>query len=360
MDPDHGLFAHQDQAFDLYTASRTNPQTVEEAITNNGKGWTITSKVDNTYELLQRNEEEVISVLGQTKKTRKYMKKEGEEIMKSTTTFVAPSMIDMGRRNEKNEATFCTAFFITPTGVGKSRFMACSIAKTPRWIHIPRWIGHVILNNFLDQDTYLLATQQRHVLALESQLTEEIQQGDKSITDDLSKTIVPVRKRLYNYRSPTEKLGSKVGNWLDATISRVPNRTPAILALGGYKSASEKLDMSRREVLDRHVQHTTKCKDSMDLVRFCKKLRRGMTMIAILPILLRTMMPFGTTVTFFNSFLLKINRRLSPGLVLTTWVMSAMVSCLCKKLENEFKFKYSEEYRDRDMDKVPSIWMDRL
>lgn len=360
MDPDHGLFAHQDQAFDLYSASRTNPQTIEEATTNNGKGWTITSKVDNTYELLQRNEEEVISVLGQTKKKRKYTKKEGEEIMKSTTTFIAPSMIYMGRRNDKGEGKFATAFFITPTGVGKSRFMACSIAKIPRWINIPRWIGQVIVNNFLDQDTYLLATQQRHVLALESQLTKEIQQGDESTTDDSNKTALPVRKRLYNYRSPTEKLGSKVGNWLDSTISRVPNRTPAILALGGYKSALKKLDMTRREVLDRHVQHTSKCKDSMDFVRFCKKLRRSMTMIAILPVLLRTLMPFGTTMTFLNSFLLKVNSRLSPSLVLSIWAVSGMVSYLCKKLENEFKFKYAEEYRNRDMDKVPSVWMDRL
>jgi hypothetical protein len=43
MDPDHGLFVHQNTAFDLYIASKTNPISIQETSTKNGKGRSITS-----------------------------------------------------------------------------------------------------------------------------------------------------------------------------------------------------------------------------------------------------------------------------------------------------------------------------
>jgi hypothetical protein len=43
MDSDHGLFVHQNTAFDLYIASKTNPISIQETSTNNGKGRSITS-----------------------------------------------------------------------------------------------------------------------------------------------------------------------------------------------------------------------------------------------------------------------------------------------------------------------------
>ena len=103
--------------------------------------------------------------------------------------------------------------------------MSAQIIKdAPKWLKIPRWfgayvsiydllisiqqltpynmwlllrIGHIILNNFLDQDTFLLATQQKHVLGAESQLSLEAGTESGEITISLS-----VRKKIYKYRSP--------------------------------------------------------------------------------------------------------------------------------------------------------------
>jgi hypothetical protein len=122
-----------------------------------------------------------------------------------------------------------TVFFVCPTGTGKSRFMSCQIVNTktiPKLLKIPTWLVHVFLNNFLDQDMYLLATQQRDVLATESQLLLDMEMemriksqnmhGNDDDKDMMKKTI-PVCKQLYNYQSPTEKVGIQVGNWLDTT-----------------------------------------------------------------------------------------------------------------------------------------------
>jgi hypothetical protein len=115
----------------------------------------------------------------------------------------------------------------------------------------PRWLVHVFLNNFLDQDTYLLATQQRYVLATESQLLLDMEMemnmnsqntdgtDDDDDDKDMTKKTIPIRKQLYNYQSPIEKLGIKVGNWLDTTLSRVPNRLQSIRAYGGYNKGLE-------------------------------------------------------------------------------------------------------------------------
>ena len=45
-------------------------------------------------------------------------------------------------------------------GVGRTRFFSrYSRSIAPR-LHPPRWLFNLALNDFLDQDTYLLATQQ--------------------------------------------------------------------------------------------------------------------------------------------------------------------------------------------------------
>jgi hypothetical protein len=60
------------------------------------------------------------------------------------------------RRDKNGDTSFLNAFFLSPTGVGRTRFLAAGVGRTP--IAVPRWLMHVLLNRFLDQDTYLLAT----------------------------------------------------------------------------------------------------------------------------------------------------------------------------------------------------------
>lgn len=86
----------------------------------------------------------------------------------ATTTFMAPSVITLARRDSINATSqFITAFWICPIGTGKSRFMSAAISKSP--VAIPRWLVHMNLNNFLDQDTYLLVGQNRAVLQREAE-----------------------------------------------------------------------------------------------------------------------------------------------------------------------------------------------
>ena len=365
MDPDHGLFAHQSESFDLYTASNSNPMTIEEFSLNNGKGWSITSQVDATYELLKRNEHEQnisTNIKGKKKVTKsKYDvdDEKKEKILKSTSTFIAPNFIQLSRRDENDQANYLTVFYVCPTGTGKSRFMSSFIGKAPSWLKIPRWFSHINLNNFLDQDTHLLATQQRHVLATESQLTLE-----RDEDSDDSMMSIPVRKKLYNYRSPTEKLGAKVGKWLDATVLRVPNRSRAIRNYGGYESALRKLSLTRRESLDRYTQHTAICNDSLGLLKKCQLLQKCAKVIAFIPILIR-LATFGLDSatykkSFMNSLLFKLNNSLTPISLFSIWGLSLASSYIVAKIQKQFEFKYTEDYRNKDMDKIPSVWMDIL
>ena len=205
----------------------------------------------------------------------------------------------------------------------------------------------------------MLATQQRQVLATESQLVMDDDEIDGTTT-------VPVRKKMYKYRSPTERLSVRVGNFWDATLSRVPNRLSKIRDYGGYDNALEKLSTTRREALDREKQHTSICKDSMGLVKKCRRLSGIMKAIAFIPIFFRVLGSGSSSglssvgMKLLSPILMKVNSILSPGLVLAMWAVSFVTSYLAKKLEKEFEFKYSPEFRDKDNDKIPSVWMDQL
>jgi phenylpropionate dioxygenase-like ring-hydroxylating dioxygenase large terminal subunit len=189
LDPDHGLFAHGVIGFDLYSASRYEPQTIEEEFVNNGKGWRVSSRVDAVEKLI---------TVDKSRRGKKVKEIDKGKVPISTSTFTAPNHVVMGRRNkETGETSFLTAFWICPTGTGRSRFMSAAIGKVP--FSLPRWIMHASLNNFLDQDTHLLATQQRYVLDAEAEIV------GKMSDSDIATTSTNVRKSTYVYRSPTER-----------------------------------------------------------------------------------------------------------------------------------------------------------
>lgn len=380
MDPDHGLFAHQATAFDFYSASKINPQKTVETETDGGKGWVITSTTKSVPKLLARNDEMngKKPKEGQGTPADKLLKKDvkkakSDVVKEATTTFVAPTTVYMGRRDPSTgETGFVTAFWVCPTGSGKSRFMAASVGKIPGWLNIPRWFSHLNLNNFLDQDTYLIATQNRHVMATESQLFVERAEADdreegNATTTKTRTTNVPVRKTLYAYRSPTEKMGARVGSFFDATLGRVPGRARAMRDLGGRERVLNAGNPPREVVLDRYVQHTNICQDSMDVVKNCEKVIKAAKIVALIPVALKVLFAGASSVAASSSVvtraLSRCNAFLSarPGLVLGTWIASAVVGYLSNKLRKEFYFKYTDKYRERDMDNIPkSVWMDHV
>jgi len=365
---------------------------IQEEVINDGKGWKITSITDAIYKVVPRGNSKVQEKEDKTKKKINGISKgtntdddDGDDSdnlpPQATTTFIAPNLVYMGRRDPKtNKTAFVTAFWICPTGTGKARFMAGAISTIPKWINIPRWISHINLNNFLDQDTYLLTNQNRYVLATESQLA--IQNSDND-AESKQKISLPVRKQLYNYRSPSERLGGRVGKFFDSTVSRVPNRLNKIMHMGGYNKVINEQDVPSREVvLDRFKQHTAICPESMSCVKNCRLIQKLSKFTFVLSILNKVLGLGGTSTTtitstthaaaaminlsksstILNGLVSFAKNTLSyfnnPKSLITIWIISAMSYYVAKKIEKEFYFKYTNEYRNRDLAKIPSVWED--
>jgi phenylpropionate dioxygenase-like ring-hydroxylating dioxygenase large terminal subunit len=127
MDPDHGYFAHSSSGnsptgFDWYSSDGVdNIMEVKEEGSENG--WKITSSV-NAVSKMGKYNREVRSTGAQTKsigantakdkKSKKEMDKDDDHPPKlATTTFVPPSVIYLGRRDNITAASnFVTAFWV--------------------------------------------------------------------------------------------------------------------------------------------------------------------------------------------------------------------------------------------------------
>lgn len=331
MDPDHGLFAHSAKGFDLYSASPSSPQTVVEEVRTNGKGWRATSSVDAVNKLVDANNawKSEVKEKGQADSEKTDENSDtSKDRLRSTTTFVAPNLIYSCRRDPETQNTsFMTAFWVCPTGVGRSRFMSAAIGKIP--FPVPRFLAHMSINNFLDQDSYLLYTQQNHVLAREAQLNE---------SNDNKK----LRKGSFVYRSPTEKLQVRIAAFFDSTLSRVPNRAKLLKGNNEFRKA-------REFVLDRFEQHTKICPDSLKLYTNCSRLIRLSSFLSLFSVV--SFLFEKTSMSFvFKLF----SRRMLRSLLL----VSGLVALMSNKIKKEFEFKYTEKYRNKDLDNIPGVWMD--
>ena len=267
--PDHGYFAHSSsgaaKGFDWYSADGSdNVMTVNEEFSKDG-GYEITSSVNAVEKLIEYNRDIRGSDNKAAKDTKKGSSKQ-QPTKLATSTYTAPSLISLGRRtNSTSPSNFVTAFWVCPVGAGRSRFMSAAVGKTP--FSIPRWMVHINLNNFLDQDTFLLLGQHRNVLKREAE-------GYLQMRDDKTTNNNDVRKSTYVYRSPSEKLPVRLGQFFDSTLARVPNRREGVLAWYNKNVYNHKLLEpwpQREQVLDRYDQHTKVCPDSMDVVKRCDK-----------------------------------------------------------------------------------------
>jgi len=357
-DPDHGLFAHQDKSFDMYSASSQVGFTSFE-VKEIGQSWMLQSKIDPRDKVLQVDQtyRDAAADTGTSKKTSKNTKKNKHEDTLATFTFHAPTFISMKRVNQVTNATkFASVFYVCPVGVGRSRFMAGGMSS----IQVPRWLNHLVVLNFLDQDTYLLATQQKHVMAREAQelreillLNEQEQKDDEQQQQQQPMIRLSTRRKMFCLASPTEKIAATIERFWDATLAQSPNRVTNLLKLD-ESGALLQGPPPRSVVLDRKTQTLDLCRDSQKTVRLCRRIqtwsRRIWIVLAVtklfgylqqqgLPLLM------SSTPATTGSGPLRVALQLSKPFVLKTWRFIAtsfilwMASYLAKKLEHEFYYK---------------------
>lgn len=333
FDPDHGLFAHQATAFDMYSASIEFPLDIEQEYPNNGKGWILKGKVDSRDKLL-----EIDSILREDKNAKKG--KDDKKEKWATSYFHAPFHLQLKRIDKSTGTTnFVSTFYVCPVGVGRARFMSAFCSKTA----LPRWLAKLNTDNFLDQDTYLLATQQQHILSQEARDVQEMLLGVSSLSSlsSLKSKSMKTRKNMFCLTSPSEKIGARLEQFWDATLLRVPNRTERLLQL--HAAGSFSTVPSREVVLDRKSQQTDICKDTQGTLKNVQRISK-ISKIAGFTAL------FVKALGKFNSY---------PKLA-TTLGLCFLTSWLSGKMEKEFYFKYTDDYRKRDLSKIPDkVWIDK-
>ena len=383
MDPDHGYFAHSSSGstpigFDWYSSDGVeNIMDLKEETSENG-GWKVVSSV-NAVAKLDKYQREVRSLVhddSSKKKTKKVKEDSPPKI--ATTTYVAPSLIYMGRRdNSTATSNFLTTFYVSPVGTGKSRFLSAAVSKAP--FATPRWITHIMLNNFLDQDTFLLLGQNRAVLKKEAEGHIENESANVKNNDN---GVNNVRKSTYVYRSPSEKLPVKLGQFFDATLSRVPNRKESLLAWYSRNNKDNKLFEewpSRETVLDRYEQHTKNCPDSQDLVSRCERVMERTKIYGFALLLLKLVMkPEVATASAVGlaevqSFTMSIGSIVSTLSGLVTSIARSLVQTkpfvgilaalfashnIAAKIKREFFFKFSDKIHHEDIKFIANRWSD--
>jgi hypothetical protein len=209
---------------------------------------------------------------------------------------------------------------------------------------------HVNLNNFLDQDTHLLATQQRYVLDAEAEAVENMSAGD------LMTKPTNVRKNTYVYRSPTERLGARLGQFWDETLNRAPNRLSTLLPMS--MSGELKKDPCRRETLDREQQHLRICPESQGVVKNCNRVRAASAAAFLALSVLKTWSVLALASNGSGAFLTRVANILKPAVMWKALTASILAWWLAGKLRREFYFKYTEDLRDRDLKHIPKVWLD--
>mmetsp|Transcript_13194 Transcript_13194/g.37121 ORF Transcript_13194/g.37121 Transcript_13194/m.37121 type:complete len:483 (+) Transcript_13194:402-1850(+) len=354
FDPDHGLFAHQNTDFDFYTATLDCPFETFDVVETGGGGWSLSTKIDARQKIVAigRSLREGSTTTTTKKKKKKKKPQDNPATPWATYHFDAPTTIRMKRIDkETGDTKFVSFFHICPVGVGRSRFMAGSLSK----VKTPRWLSHLMFANFVDQDTYLLATQQQYVLSREAdELRGLLKESgiDPSDTKRLKSLRMSTRRKHFCLASPSERLGSTIETFFDATLARSPNRVDKLLKLD--ESGAFLKTPSREVVLDRKTQNLDVCKDSRDVVRNC---RRFKTVAKLLSLVLsvakiRSVVSLAASPGLMRPFL-------KTSSLCASFLFLFVTSFVANKWEKEYYFKYTDKMRRRDLKKIPSIWGDR-
>lgn len=243
------------------------------------------------------------------------------------------------------------------------------------------------LNNFLDQDTFLLCGQHREVLKREAE--GYVDSMDEAGNDE--ETTNDVRKTTYVYRSPSERMPVRIGQFFDATLARVPNRREGVMNWYNKNVYNHNLLEpwpTREKVLDRYEQHTKICPDSMDVVKRCNKVMKSSKLVGLVlmfvKVLTRSRVPkvqqqllsmdfpkqgvpiiaamrqlFSQSASFVcilvNRIVEYLLRDKSFYVALTVTLLSYS---LASRIKREFYFKMDEELHRKDIKYIANNWKD--
>lgn len=324
MDPDHGCFAHTALAFDMYSANAQHPLQVTEEW--EPAGWGFSSSVSAVDKVLKVDQDKRASLGMKTKKAQpkpgsieKAIEYEKTPDTLATSRLWAPTTVSLCRRDENGETKFITAFWVTPVGTGKSRFMSAAVSSVFPF-QIPRWIFQINLNRFLDQDTLLVATQQPPLLKAEAEGVEK------------------PRSSLFTYGSPTDATVRLIDRFWDSTLHKVPNRMRTLHQM--YSAGKLNETPSREVVLDRNTQHLKICPDSQGFVRNCRRITKASLAVTAV----------WVTKALWDRALPRF--RFLP-------VLTAFVAWAADQLRRQFYFCKTEASRDKDLKQIPvKAWLD--
>ena len=354
-DPDHGLFAHQSTNFDMYTASLDCPfESFVSEETDGGRGWSLRTKIDSKDKIIEIDQS-LRHKLDPPKRDKKSNRKDDTKTAPATPWatfhFQAPAFVRMNRIDkETGESKFASLFYVCPVGVGRSRFMAASLSS----LSLPRWMMHCSIANFLDQDTYLLATQQRNILSKEAEELRTLMKEKGINRDDTEKVKdlqLKTRRKNFCLPSPTDRISSKIEQFWDITLSRCPNRVKHLLNLD--ESGVLLQTPSREVVLDRKTQNLDICKDSRGVVRNCYRTKKATRIISIVLALGKFASLGPKPSSILKSFM-------KPSSLVSMFAALFLVSSLANRLEKEYYFKYTDDFRRKDLKKIPTkIWIDK-
>ena len=361
-DPDHGLFAHQNPDFDKYTAALDCPfESFVTQETDGGKGWSLTTKIDSKDKIMEVDRSLRERLYPKNNKQQKKQQTK-DETPWATLHFEAPTTVKMKRIDKQTgETKFVSFFHVCPVGVGRSRFLSGGLSS----FSTPRWINHLLVANFVDQDTYLLATQQNKVLSMEADELRTLMKKhgiDRDDTEGIKTLRMTTRKKNFCLASPTDRLGNAIEQLWDATLTRCPNRVKTLLKLD--ESGAFLQTPTREMVLDRKTQNLDISKDSQDVVQNCRRVQKVTKILSAALVLAKmSSLWYGNTpspppsLKPLSAFLSKTILKTSS--LCASFIVMYISSFLAKKIEKEYFFKYTDDMRRKDMKKIPKkIWVD--
>ncbi|CAL5227269.1 g10200 [Coccomyxa viridis] len=355
-DPDHGIFAHQTPIFDSFAASAEYPMQV-------------------TTEPGRAGPKVIGRVPGVLKMTRKEKDKEKDKAMfgeqgkatdvVATLEFEAPTHVRWSRYDASGKTSFITAFYCSPAGFGKTRFFTRYVRNIAPQFHPPRWLFNIFLNQFLDQDTYLLATQQEVTLAAELAAHMASSASPENGHDSHSSSAaegsgIPTgatgltRRRIFCHRSPTDNLLVAMGRWMDETIPLVPNRYRTALqtSAAGVESPPAVWSAPRAEVLDRYSGHTVLCPDSMAAYKTSQRAQSVLSVAAGL----------GSAAAVSYAAAATTTGSLQAGLLAKCVIACALLAGAAagaKAVASQFVYVYTRDKQTKDLKRITNFVADK-
>jgi hypothetical protein len=111
-------------------------------------------------------------------------------------------------------------------------------------------------------------------------------------------------------------------------------------------------------VLDRENQHLRICPDSQAVVRNCNIIQRASITVSLAVALLKGWSLIAISCGTSGAFLDRVAAALKPAIMRRTIGIALVAWWLAGKVRREFYFKYTEEFRDRDLKNIPKIWVE--